>query len=329
MDENECFKQEINTIRANQINRINKINQQKNHITDLLCRNFALALLRYQDRLELRNIQEALQNAQAWNFGENESDFDKNSLDLYNSNDNIGTIAELADAIDRSLDNTTIYRTILTNQIKISTRAIWHKYANLQQDLIQIGGLNTPGKYCNKAEAEIGRIGAVEHLKQMAVFGQLMQGNMGVEEFSTRIKKVGKLARMAPEQQRKQFIRGLNPMNQYNIQMMAKFEDTQKNITRALAKAEKFTLSQRNAPSFLPVFLAANPHIDTNKSGMTKTKIMDLIKTAMISSESQMAQQNANLRSTIKSFQETISRVTKTLNNNKKLSKKRAVLIAF
>ncbi|CAG8520203.1 1211_t:CDS:2, partial [Dentiscutata heterogama] len=64
----------------------------------------------------------------------------------------------------------------------------------------QIGGLNTAEEFHNKAGAEIGRIGAgleqllylfstsyttVEHLKQMAVFGQLM----GVEEFSTRIKK--------------------------------------------------------------------------------------------------------------------------------------------
>ncbi|CAG8787004.1 2426_t:CDS:2, partial [Gigaspora margarita] len=51
---------------------------------------------------------------------------------------------------------------------------------------------------------------------------------------------------------------------------------------------------------------------------------MDLIKTAMASSESQTAQQNADLWSTIKSFQETISRATKTLNNSKKSSKKRA-----
>ncbi|CAG8818524.1 15246_t:CDS:2, partial [Gigaspora margarita] len=164
----------------------------------------------------------------------------------------------------------------------------------------------------------------VKHLKQMAVFGQLIQGDIGVEEFSTRIKKVGKLARMTPEQQREQFIHGLNSMNQYNIRMMAKFEDTQENITRALAEAEKFTLSQRNAPSSLPIFLAANPYIDTNKSGITKTEIVDLIKTTMASSESQTAQQNADLRSTIKSFQETMSRATKTLDNSKKSSKKRA-----
>ncbi|CAG8508680.1 6628_t:CDS:2 [Racocetra fulgida] len=142
----------------------------------------------------------------------------------------------------------------------------------------QIGGLNTAREFRNKAGAEI-------------VFGQLMQRDMGVEEFSTRIKKVGKLAGMSPEQQREQFICGLNPMNQYNIRMMAKFEDTQENITRALAEAEKFTLFQRNAPSSLL---------------------------------SQTAQQNADLQSTIKSLQETMSRATKTLDNSKKSSKKRA-----
>ncbi|CAB4495818.1 unnamed protein product [Rhizophagus irregularis] len=105
-----------------------------------------------------------------------------------------------------------------------------------------------------------------------------MQGDMSIEQFSARIKKVGKLAEMTPEQQREQFIRGLNPMNQYNIQMMAKFYDTRDNITKALAKAEKFTLSQKSAPSSLPIFLIANPYADTNRSGggMTKNEIKDL-----------------------------------------------------
>jgi hypothetical protein len=126
----------------------------------------------------------------------------------------------------------------------------------------------------------------VEHLKQTAVFGQLMQGDMSVEQFSARIKKVGKLAEMTPKQQRKQFIRGLNPMNQYNIRMMAKFYDTQDNITKALAEAEKYTLSQKSVPSSFPIFLTANPYADTNKSGggMTKNEIEDLIKTTIASS---------------------------------------------
>ncbi|CAB5370096.1 unnamed protein product [Rhizophagus irregularis] len=157
----------------------------------------------------------------------------------------------------------------------------------------------------------------VEHLKQTAVFGQLMQGNMSVEQFSARIKKVGKLAEMTPEQQREQFIRGLNPMNQYNIRMMAKFYDTQDNITKALAEAEKFTLSQKSAPSSLPIFPTANPYADTNRSGggMTKNEIEDLIKTTIDSSQPQTAQQNTDLQSSIKSLQETMSQATKTLDN--------------
>ncbi|RIB22435.1 hypothetical protein C2G38_2174003 [Gigaspora rosea] len=219
----------------------------------------------YRDRIELRNTQEALQNAQTWNFGENESDSDENSLDLYNSDDYMG-VATLT-----------------------AVRAIGAGNGGNQ-----IGGLNTAGEFRSKAGAEIaggestnnapvvpnaGRgfpaitiatgiklwqlfylfstsYTMVEHLKQMAVFGQLMQGDMGVEEF---------------------------------------FQSNQK------AEEEKFTLSQRNAPSSLPAFPAANPYIDTNKSEITKTEI-----------------------STIKSFQETMSRATKTLDNSKKSSKKRA-----
>ncbi|RIB04583.1 hypothetical protein C2G38_2048315 [Gigaspora rosea] len=47
-----------------------------------------------------------------------------------------GTIAELADAIDRSLNDTAICKTVLTNQIKRSTRSIRRKYTNLQDLLL-------------------------------------------------------------------------------------------------------------------------------------------------------------------------------------------------
>ncbi|CAG8592504.1 9277_t:CDS:2, partial [Acaulospora morrowiae] len=130
----------------------------------------------------------------------------------------------------------------------------------------------------------------VEHLKHMAVFGQLTQSNMTVKQFSARIKKIGKLAEMTPKQQREQFICGLNPMNQYNIRMMAKFDNTQDNITKALAEAEKFTLSQASAPSSFSIFPAANPYIDTNKSGMTKEQIENLVKNIMVSTQSQQIQ---------------------------------------
>ena len=98
--------------------------------------------------------------------------------------------------------------------------------------------------------------------------------------------------------------------------MMAKFYDTQDNITKVLAEAEKFTLSQKSTPSSFPIFPSANPYVDTNRSGarMTKSEIEDLIKTTMASSQSQ---QNTDLQSSIKSLQETMSRTTKTLDNSK------------
>ncbi|GES76871.1 hypothetical protein GLOIN_2v1886689 [Rhizophagus clarus] len=111
-------------------------------------------------------------------------------------------------------------------------------------------------------------------------------------------------------------------MNQYNIRMMAKFYDTQDNITKTLAKAEKYTLSQNSAPSSFPIFLSANPYVDTNRSGsgMTKNEIEGLIKTTMASSQ---PQQNTDLQAIAKSFQESMSRATKTLDNSKKTANKR------
>ncbi|GES90612.1 hypothetical protein GLOIN_2v1789077 [Rhizophagus clarus] len=111
-------------------------------------------------------------------------------------------------------------------------------------------------------------------------------------------------------------------MNQYNIRMMAKFYDTQDNITKALAEAEKYTLSQKSAPSSFPIFPSANPYVDTNRSGsgMTKNEIKESIKTTMAFSQ---PQQNTDLQAIAKSFQDTMSRATKTLDNSKKLANKR------
>ena len=59
-----------------------------------------------------------------------------NSPDLYNSDDNMATITELANAIDGFLDNTAD-RIIMTDQIKRATRQIRRKENNLHQDLIR------------------------------------------------------------------------------------------------------------------------------------------------------------------------------------------------
>ena len=54
--------------------------------------------------------------------------------------------------------------------------------------------------------------------------------------------------------------------------MMAKFYDTQDNITKALAEAEKYTLSQKSAPSSLPIFPTANHIQKLTDQGWLKMK---------------------------------------------------------
>jgi hypothetical protein len=63
---------------------------------------------------------------------------------------------------------------------------------------------------------------------------------MSVEEFTMKINKIAKIAEITEDQKRQQFIRGLNPMNQYNLRMMAKYDDTLDNIIKVLSEAEKY-----------------------------------------------------------------------------------------
>ena len=52
----------------------------------------------------------------------------ENSSDLYNSNDNIATITELANAIDGYVDNRATHIDIISDQIKRTIRQIRRKY---------------------------------------------------------------------------------------------------------------------------------------------------------------------------------------------------------
>ena len=62
-----------------------------------------------------------------------------NSPDLYNPNINLemATIIELANAIDGYVENRTMARDILIDQIKRTTRQIRQKENNLHQDLVR------------------------------------------------------------------------------------------------------------------------------------------------------------------------------------------------
>ena len=60
-----------------------------------------------------------------------------NSPNLYNSDNNMATIIELANAIDSFVDNQTTARAIMADQVKRATRQIRRKETTLQQDLIR------------------------------------------------------------------------------------------------------------------------------------------------------------------------------------------------
>ncbi|CAG8463896.1 2910_t:CDS:2 [Acaulospora morrowiae] len=84
-------------------------------------------------------------------------------------------------------------------------------------------------------------------LKQSAMFGTIVQGTMSVQQFVSKLQRIGKLARMTPEQIREQWLRELSPMNQYTLRSSGMFFQTMDNQLRNLAELEAYTFSQNNA----------------------------------------------------------------------------------
>ncbi|CAG8716081.1 6203_t:CDS:1, partial [Acaulospora morrowiae] len=127
----------------------------------------------------------------------------------------------------------------------------------------------------------------VEAQKNLLFFGQIAQGGMSILEYNARISKFGKLAGLPESKMREQYIWGLNPMNQYNVRMMAKYHDTRDNITKALVEVEKFSLLQGNFPFPPSGGQVPNPYKKSSNTGRTKDEIENLVKGIVASSQSQ------------------------------------------
>ena len=69
---------------------------------------------------------------------------------------------------------------------------------------------------------------------------------MTVQQFASKLRKIGKIAKMTPEQIREQWIRGLSPMNQYSIYSSGMFYQTMDNQLKNLSELEAYTFSQNN-----------------------------------------------------------------------------------
>ena len=50
---------------------------------------------------------------------------------------------------------------------------------------------------------------------------------------------------MTEPQMKDRFIRGLSPMNQYNVCMMGKLSETRTNLTKLLAESEQYMLAEQ------------------------------------------------------------------------------------
>ncbi|GET62210.1 hypothetical protein GLOIN_2v1778046 [Rhizophagus irregularis DAOM 181602=DAOM 197198] len=122
--ERECVhcKQEIQTLNG-EIERLE--NASKEEIAELKSEISSLKKQLYQAKKDIRDNEKHI------------SSIESNSLDLYNSDDNMATITELANAIDGYLNNRTTSRDILIDQIKRATRQIRRKENNLHQDLVR------------------------------------------------------------------------------------------------------------------------------------------------------------------------------------------------
>src|SRR5439155_7361782 len=83
-------------------------------------------------------------------------------------------------------------------------------------------------------------------IKQSAAFGAIIQGNMSVQQFASKLRKIGKIARMTSEQIREQWLRGLSPMNQFTLRSSGMFFQTMDNQLKNLSELEAYTFSQGN-----------------------------------------------------------------------------------
>ncbi|CAG8625032.1 18370_t:CDS:2 [Acaulospora morrowiae] len=137
-------------------------------------------------------------------------------------------------------------------------------------------GTSSPTNYANASAAQ----------KNLLFFGQITQGGMSILEYNVKISKLGKLAGLPESKMRKLYIRGLNPMNQYNVYMMAKYHDTRDNITKALVEAKKFSLLQGNFPFLSSGGQVPNPYEKSINMGLTETEVKNLIKSMMPATQS-------------------------------------------
>src|SRR6185437_5762302 len=117
--------------------------------------------------------------------------------------------------------------------------------------------------------------------KQRMLFGSTVQGSDPVGRFYSKLRKVARLAGIAGQQIRLQFIRGISPDNQLEIRRIGINRPVSELLTE-LEEIERYKTEQLSG-----AYLYSGPNKsyrkDNNPSGqgMTKTEIENLIKSMM------------------------------------------------
>jgi hypothetical protein len=133
-------------------------------------------------------------------------------------------------------------------------------------------------------------------LKQSAAFGTIVQGTRSVQQFASDLRRIGRLAKMTPEQIREQWLRGLSPMNQNNIRQGGMFFQSMDEQLKNLSELEAYTFSQSNiSHQIIQQPVQQNSTYDQFKSELEKER--SILKSELLKQDAKHKADIENLES--------------------------------
>ncbi|CAI2194278.1 18084_t:CDS:1, partial [Funneliformis geosporum] len=171
--------------------------------------------------------------------------------------------------------------------------------------------------------------------QQELIFGTLTQGSYSVRNYYRKINKYASWVKISDHEKRIQFIRGLSsenklemkrlglnrPLNDELIETLEKIETERNNLLLGEdIYNQPATKTKPKAPSYQNI---TTEDIDRIVNSRIQTLQQSVPNQLPASSSSQENITKVDLQAIAKSFHETMSRATKTLNNSKKSANKR------
>jgi hypothetical protein len=167
--------------------------------------------------------------------------------------------------------------------------------------------------------------------QQQMILGTLTQGSDSVRDYYRKVDKYATWARLTPREKRQAFIRGLSPENKLELKRLGLDRPLTMDLIELLEQIETEKNDMLFGGNTGPPATQMKPKADVSRitaediSRIVDSKIQALQQPA--SDQTPVSQQNvsrADLQAVVKSFQEIMSRASKTLDNSKKSADKRA-----